>query len=139
MSEFTHNNKCVSFHVRKVDDTNLQLKITIYQKYQWEDPRIRVNKTHPYWKGKNNEMRHSIRLCGHFVEECLWTPTLQFLGTVEMSSWNPQSTSTSNPRLQSYLNSDSTLVVSSMHMKLTIACNMNFDKYPFDQQVSIFL
>ena len=105
--------------------------------YTWNDPRIKVNISHPYWKGRRNQTRNSVRLNGDFVDECLWTPKLQFLGTVKMSLWNPHSTSTTDGKFQTYLRSDSTVKISSFNMKLTIACNMNFDRYPFDIQVSV--
>ena len=104
--------------------------------YLWKDPRIRINMTHRYWMGWVNEKRKSIRLSGDFVEECLWTPKLQFRGTVGMSLSNPHSTSTSHLGFQTYLLSDSTIKISSFNMKLSISCNLNFDKYPFDEQVN---
>ena len=50
--------------------------------YSWKDPRIEVNTSHPYWKGRGNERRKSVRLNGKFVEECLWTPQVQFFGNL---------------------------------------------------------
>ena len=114
-----------------------QIQIALLQAFQWKDPRIRVNKTHPYWKGNTSQVK-KIRLNGDFVDECLWTPKLKFIGTLEMSLWNPHSTSTSTSKLQTYLKSDSFVRISSIDMKLTISCNMKFGNYPFDRQVSIF-
>ena len=107
--------------------------------YSWKDQRILINETHPYWKGRSNETRKTLRLYGDFVEKCLWTPKLLFLGIVKMSLWNPHSTSVSNYKSQSYLRYDSFVVISSVHVTRTISCNMKFDKYPFDRQVSMFI
>ena len=103
--------------------------------YLWNDPRIKVNSSHEYWKGHDAEIRKSIRLSGDFVDNCLWTPKLQFRGTVGMSLSNPHSTSTHHSSFQTYLLSDSTIKISSFNMKLSISCNLNFDNYPFDEQV----
>ena len=121
-----------------MDDRKQQIKITLFQMYLWNDPRIKVNISHEYWRGRNNQERKSIRLNGDFVEDCLWTPKLQFRGTVGISLSNPHSTSTSHTNFQAYLLSDSTIKISSFNMKLSISCNLNFDKYPFDEQVSHF-
>ena len=65
-----------------MDDRQQQIKITLFQMHLWNDPRIKVNVSHEYWRGRNNQERKSIRINGDFVEECLWTPKLQFRGTV---------------------------------------------------------
>ena len=128
-------NVCV-LNQQKVDDKNQQIKVTISQVYKWRDPDIHVNTTHPYWKGKSQGLqRRNIRLNSEFVEECLWTPKLQFLSTAEMSIWNPSPTSTTDSKMDTFLTYNSFLAVSTFSMKLTIDCNMEFINYPFDRQV----
>ena len=117
----------------------------MYERYSWEEPRIHVNQSHHYWRGTSNDESNShgghvqgkrtIRMFGGFVENCLWTPKLSFLGAVEDSA----STSTSN--MEPYLGFDPRhghhpmIVLSSLQMKININCNMRFDNFPFDAQV----
>ena len=115
----------------------------MYERYSWDEPRIRVNRTHHYWKGNSNGRCSSdggsergkctIRLLGSFVEHCLWTPKLSFLGAVEDS----MSTSTSDmePYLASGRGPHPMIVLSSLQMKININCNMRFENFPFDTQV----
>ena len=116
----------------------------MYERYSWEEPRIHVNRTHHYWRGNSNGKCSSnggrergkctIRLSGRFVEHCLWTPKLSFLGAVE------DSFATSTSDMEPYLNSGRghhppMIVLSSLQMKITITCNMRFENFPFDSQV----
>ena len=106
--------------------------------YGWSDPRISLNKTHPYWKNKDHQ-RQSIRLNNDFVEECLWTPKLQFFGISKMALWNPSPTSAANSKKQIYLASNGVVRIFSFNLKLTTTCDMNFDTFPFDRQVYMFI
>ena len=112
----------------------------MYETYSWADPRIHVNRTHHYWKGKTRQGKRTIRLFGDFMNTCLWTPKLRFLGAVQSSELNPNTRSTSNSNMEPYLAShphrgNTVIGFSSLQMKVIINCNMRFDKFPFDGQV----
>ena len=115
----------------------------MYETYSWTDPRIHVNRTHHYWKGKTVDGKNTIRLYGLFVERCLWTPRLKFINAVEDSECSSDSvSSSSSSNMEPYLSSypkrapHPRIVISSLQMKVTINCNMRFDKFPFDEQVN---
>ena len=40
----------------------------------WNEPRITINTSHPYWETKNPMMK----LKGKFVEDCLWVPSIYY-------------------------------------------------------------
>ena len=114
----------------------------MYETYAWTDPRIHVNHSHHFWKGRNEKSKNTIRLFGLFVERCLWTPRLNFLNAVEDSESNTNTlSSSSNPNMEPYLSSypkrdpHPRIVISSLQMKVHINCNMRFDRFPFDEQV----
>ena len=111
----------------------------MYETHSWTDPRIHVNRSHHFWKGKNLEGKHTIRLFAIFVERCLWTPKLKFLNAVEDSESNSDSISSN---MEPYLASrpkaapHPRITISSLQMKVHINCNMRFDTFPFDEQAS---
>ena len=109
----------------------------MYERYSWDEPRIHVNLTHHYWRGNpiggREQRKRTIRLLRSFLENCLWTPKLSFLGAVE------DSIATSTAKMEPYLGfrhgHPPMIVLSSLQMKITINCNMRFDNFPFDAQV----
>ena len=115
-----------------MDDKEQSITINIYQQYHWEDTRILINQSHPYWRENTSS---KTRLNGDFVVECIWTPNLHFFGTSKMSMWKPSPTSLTDGAMEVYLDAKGVLYTYSYNMKLTVNCIMTFDKYPFDTQV----
>ena len=105
--------------------------------YTWEDSRISVNVSHPYWRSLQGEIREYIYLDGDFAEKCLWMPKLQLFDARQMKLYDPKPTSLDKSPLQVCLTKDGQISVTSFNLQLTLNCVMNFQQYPFDKQVNM--
>ena len=103
----------------------------IHQVYFWEDSRIHIDDNHTFW---NAHVDH-LALDGEFVERCLWTPGLQFKDLNELSIVRPTPASSNRPPLKVVLGSTGIIQIILRNVQLTVSCYMDFDSYPFDQQV----
>ena len=97
----------------------------------WNEPRITINTSHPYWETKNLMMK----LKGKFVEDCLWVPSIYYTGVDETHSFNPTPTKNKGSPFKYYLNNTGELVAWMLVSKLGLSCSMDFTWYPFDIQV----
>ena len=110
--------------------------ITIFRKYSWDDHRMLLNLTHPYWwTADKQKTRKYIRLDSEFAEKCLWMPQLQYIDTKKMTMHDPSPTSIQNAAMKVYLTKKGSITVSLSNLQLTILCAMDFHNYPFDSQV----
>ena len=123
-----------------MDDKKQEMMITIFRKYQWVENRINLNFTHPYWLAANKkDKRKIIRLDSEFVEKCLWTPKLQYIGARKINLHNPSPTSIHNSAMEVYLSNKKEIKVSLLNLQLTLVCTMDFHNYPFDRQVRMIV
>ena len=114
-----------------MDDFNQQILISMDQQYFWEESRITVNTSHPFWiDGKS-----SLALRGDFVEECLWVPGLVHASAQHIGVFNPTPTElTGSPKKYS-LDKKGNIHVWMRNVEVKIACTLDFGSYPFDKQV----
>ena len=108
--------------------------MTVEQMLQWKEPRINFNNSHSFWAMKNPIMT----LQGKFVEDCLWTPKIYYAGVDKITAYNPTPTDITGAPLLYYLNNtgDNTEMMSTtLVLKLSLSCGMDFSWYPFDLQV----
>ena len=78
-----------------------------------------------------------IQLNGDFVEDCLWTPKLEFKNLNKIQSVKPSPTSSNGSPFKVLLHKLGNVQVELRNFQITIPCNMEFADYPFDQQVKI--
>ena len=110
--------------------------ITIFRKYRWNDNRMLLNLTHPYWlTAHKRKTRKYMRLDSEFAEKCLWMPQLQYIDTKKMTIHDPSPTSIQNSAMQVYLTKKGFIEVLLSNLQLTMLCAMDFHNYPFDSQV----
>ena len=107
--------------------------LALDQQYEWADARIVINQNHSYWKSGKD----SIKLEGEFVEKCLWTPHLHYINVHHIDVFQPTPTSVLGSPIEYYLEKTGTVCVFMRNVKLTVSCGLDFDKYPFERQVSI--
>ena len=115
-----------------MDDLKQEISIFINRFSNWTDSRVTINKSHAVWYGINSSR---IRLDSNFVEKCLWMPKLQYMFVKEMASWKLSPTNVKDSPIEVYLQADGVIIMISYNILLTVTCSMNFDAYPFDQQV----
>ena len=120
----------------QINDMKQQITISITRRYTWEDARILINFSHPYWRGLKGNVREYINLDGEFVEKCLWMPKLQLFDSREMKLYNPTPTNLDKTPLKVSLAKSGHISVTSINFQLTMNCVMNFQLYPFDKQVN---
>ena len=118
-----------------MDDKKQTITLTLFQMYFWNDSRIIINSAHGNWKEIDGRHQKFIQLNSHFVKECLWVPKLQFLGANKLSTWNTSPTDVTGSEMEIFLRRDSSIMICTFNMKLTLKCNMKFDSFPFDRQV----
>ena len=98
----------------------------------WKEPRITINRSHPYW-----EMKHPMmKLQGRFVEDCLWTPSMYYTGVDEINSFSPTPTKNKGSPFKYHLKDTGELMAWMLVSKLSLSCAMDFAWYPFDIQVT---
>ena len=99
--------------------------------YYWNDNRINVNPDHPYWQ----EEVDNLSLDGAFVERCLWTPGLQFKDLNDLDVIRPTPTTSNGSPFKFAITPNGAVKVTLRNVHVTVSCYMDFDEYPFDQQV----
>ena len=99
--------------------------------YYWNDNRININPDHPYWQDEVE----NLSLDGEFVERCLWTPGLQFKDLNDLDIIRPTATSSNGSPFKVSLTVNGTVTVILRNVHITVSCYMDFNGYPFDQQV----
>ena len=105
----------------------------MFHYYHWNDTGVITNKNHAYWK--NQEDGYKLHLDGTFVENCLWVPRLAYIDVVALSSFRPTPTQAEGPPMDVYLSRDGRIDVMVHSFHVTLSCQMDFSKYPFDTQV----
>ena len=104
------------------------------QIYFWKDTRINLTNNHPFW---STNISNVIQLNGDFVEDCLWTPNLEFKNLNKIQSVKPSPTSSNGSPFKVLLHKLGNVQVELRNFQITIPCNMEFADYPFDQQVIV--
>ena len=107
----------------------------MFQYYRWNDSRIVINESHHYWDPDDNG--YKLKLSGVFVETCLWIPRFSFASVIGLSSWHSTPTSSVGPPMEFFLSREGRIEVVMDRFHVTLACAMDFSKYPFDIQVNI--
>jgi hypothetical protein len=129
------NNYITDIFLIKVDEENQRISVNIHQLYFWKDHRIIINREHNFWQGEVE----TLNLDGEFVERCLWTPGLQFKDLNNLDIIRPTPTSSNASPVQVVLKVDGTIQVILRNVHITVSCYMDFNGYPFDQQVKIYM
>ena len=123
----------MKFHtILKVDEINQRISLDVDQIYSWRDDRVHIDQNHTFWENQAD----ALNLHGEFVDRCLWTPGLQFKGLnkVEIVRLTPSSSNGSPVKVLLGVNGSIQVVSTNVH--ITVSCYMDFDGYPFDQQVN---
>ena len=115
----------------KVDEANQRISVDIHQLYSWKDNRVNITLEHNFWKGGVE----SLNLDGEFVKRCLWTPGLQFKDLNDLDIIRPTPTSSNGSPVQVVLEANGYIHVVLRNVHITVSCYMDFNWYPFDQQV----
>lgn len=121
----------------KVNDKQQEVDITLTRTVKWKDPRIQLNKSHPFWSSTlySNGIK-SVRLNEEFVEKCLWIPKLHLLGhPSEMKLYRPLPPTLDNSPMEATFNEDGRIMLIVLQLQITHYSHMDFLKYPFDEQV----
>ena len=118
----------------QVDDDKQTISLSMSHYYYWYDTRVIANKSHFYWN--NQEDAYKLSLDGTFVEKCLWVPKLAYVNVVGLSSWRPTPTQSEGPPMEVYLSRDGRIEVMVHSFHVTLSCQMDFSRYPFDTQVN---
>jgi hypothetical protein len=120
-----------------VDDKRQEMSVTITRFIEWNDPRIVINDTHPFWiTAIGHKGMKKIRLHEEFVEECLWIPKLHILGNArKMEIYRPLPTTLEDSPMEATMNEEGGITLSAFQIQITYDCLMVFHKYPFDEQV----
>ena len=114
-----------------MDDKNQKLSVGLDQIYFWEDERIKIDEGHSFWSNDVN----LLSLDGDFVKDCLWMPNLQVKHLHSLSVIKPTPTSMNGSPFKVLLAKNGVVQVEYRNVQMTVSCSMEFDKYPFDQQV----
>ena len=117
-----------------MDDNKQTLTLSMRHYYYWYDSGVIINKTHSYWK--NQDDGYKLSLDGTFVEKCLWVPKLAYIDVVVLSSWQPTPTQSTGSPMQIFLSPEGRVEVIVHSFHVTLSCQMDFAKYPFDTQVN---
>ena len=72
---------------------------------------------------------------GGFVERCLWKPDLRFKDLNDLDIIRPTPTSGHGSPITMVLGINGTVTAIMRNVHITVSCYMDFDGYPFDQQV----
>ena len=99
--------------------------------YFWRENRIQIDENHTFW----NSGADHVKLDGKFVDLCLWTPNLQFRDLNAIENVRPSPSSSNSPPIQVILGLRGIIQVILRNVHLTVSCYMDFNGYPFDQQV----
>ena len=116
-----------------MDDKKQAITLSMFHYYHWNDSRIIVNSSHNYWDPDDNG--YKLAMSGEFVAKCLWIPKLSFTNIAGLSSWHSTPTESAGPPMDFYLSRKGQMEVVKDRFHVTIACPMDFSKYPFDAQV----
>ena len=114
-----------------MDEKNQRISVSLHQRYKWKDDRIKINNSHTYW---SNNVSH-LGLNGEFVERCLWTPGMQFKDLIEIETTRTTALSSEGSPVKVRLFRSGEISVFLQNLQITVSCSMDFDGYPFDQQV----
>ena len=117
----------------QVADKDEKLTLLLDQIYFWKDERINFTNEHPFWSGNKSNV---IKLNGDFVENCLWTPKLDFKHLTKISAVKPTPSSSNGSPFKVLLHKLGIVQVELRNFQITVPCNMEFADYPFDQQVT---
>ena len=101
------------------------------QIYYWKDDRILIDTEHPFWSNQTN----IINLDGDFVNDCLWKPNLEIKNLNQISAVKPTSKSSNGSPFKFILTRLGTVQVQSRNFRIRVSCGMEFQDFPFDQQV----
>ena len=107
----------------------------MFQYYRWNDSRILINDSHHYWDPDDNG--YKLKLSGPFVEECLWITRFSFASVIGLSSWHSTPTTSVGPPMEVFLTREGRIEIVMDRFHVTLACAMDFSKYPFDIQVKL--
>ena len=105
--------------------------ILLDQQYFWEEPRIIVNQSNPFW----TESTSSLTLRGDFVKTCLWIPDLVFTNAHSINVFNPSPAELSGPAKKYSIDKDGNIHAWMRNTEVKVSCSLDFGSYPFDKQV----
>ena len=120
-----------------MDDKRQEMSITLTRFITWNDRRIVLNNTHPFWRNTMGQnYTKEIRLNEEFVEQCLWIPKLHILGNArKMEMYRALPTNLDNSPMEATMNQYGWITLTAFQVQITYDCIMEFHKYPFDEQV----
>ena len=110
------------YDVHKIDERSQTLKISMYCDLTWHEPRLRTNKSANEWRG--NDYISTSTLNSKFF----WRPDLDMYG-VEKSSRQLLMKD-----LSGILINKQQKILYSLRLDITLSCQMDFNRYPFDFQ-----
>ena len=119
----------------KIDEDNQRISVDIHQMYWWKDNRIHIDLEHNFWQ---DDVK-MLKLDGEFVERCLWTPGLLFKDLNDLDIIRPTPTSANGSPVQVVLYVTGAIEVTLRNVHITVSCYMDFNGYPFDQQVQRYI
>ena len=119
------------FDVQEVDDLHYSLTLDMYFDMRWLEPRLELNLTSDDWKTEDSVMGF-ISIPLRYMEH-LWYPDLELYKMIHY-----QSQAIVRPMASLKLNQMGVLRHNA-RVKVTLSCQMDFKRYPFDSHQCPFL
>ena len=109
--------------IKEVNDKTQTVKIMMYFRIRWLEPRLEINENSPAWSVPAAGIPYSTDILEH-----LWYPDLEIYGMEIFDGNNILKPAASVITYQTRIIKYNVLV------DITISCKMNFDRYPLDSQ-----
>ena len=113
-----------------MDEHKQEISIKLEQVLTWTDTRITVNKNNSLWA-----TAPWVKLKGKFVEDCIWSPKIYYVGITDFSTFNPTPTRPTGSPYEYFFNKTGELQLWMHESLFTVSCSMDFTWYPVDTQV----
>ena len=128
---WNYNFEFVLNGIREIDDMSQSISLSMYFKIRWFEPRLKINETAKAWTelqlGPPGEVTVSQQNLRY-----LWYPELEIYGIEKFRIFNVL-------KKQSGLRiTKERIIIYEVSAEVKIACKMDFDKYPLDNQTCLF-
>ena len=128
---WNYNFEFVLNGIREIDDMTQSISLSMYFKIRWFEPRLIINETAKAWTelqlGPPGEVTVSQQTLKY-----LWYPELEIYGIEKFRIFNVL-------KKQSGLRiTKERIIIYEVSAEVKIACKMDFDKYPLDNQTCLF-
>ena len=114
------------FDIHEINEKSQTLKISMYFELTWHEPRLRTNKSANTWRAKNYVPTSILN------SNYLWHPDLEIYGV----QTSPRQLFMKD--LSGILITKQQQILYSLRLDITLSCQMDFNRYPFDSQTCPF-